>query len=384
MHRPSTFALVVAVTEDALPVQWAGRQAIVTLPEHVDASNVDQIRERLLELVNRGAGVLIADLTGTISCDYGGADALMRAYQRAHLNGTQLRLVSAGDGVRRVLAATGLDRLVSIYPDLEAAVAASTAHVVVPFVRKPDSEAGDRRARRRRQDTGPVAWPGSAGVTPAVLWSLIDALEDGVALVGDDGVLALANRRLEEIFGYERGELAGCTIESLMPSDLRAAHVHLRAGYAQQRQARPMATRPRLIGLRKDGATVPVEISLTPVPTRTGQFTLAVVRDMTRASERQDLVELAQATASARHDHRNGELLDRVVRGLFGVGQSLQAATDLPHEQAIDQIKGALHHLDETIREIRDHVFTARGQQFRADQTASGKRDGRAPGTDER
>jgi anti-anti-sigma regulatory factor len=50
---------------DSNPVAWVGRQAAVTLPEHIDVSNAGQIREELLLLVNRGAAVLIADMTTT-------------------------------------------------------------------------------------------------------------------------------------------------------------------------------------------------------------------------------------------------------------------------------------------------------------------------------
>ena len=105
-------------------MQWTGRQAVVTLPQDIDTSNADQIREQLLWIVNRGAAVLIADLTGTVSCDYSGADALARAHHRAMANGTELRLVVTADVVRRVLSLNGLDRLVAVYPDLDAAVAA--------------------------------------------------------------------------------------------------------------------------------------------------------------------------------------------------------------------------------------------------------------------
>ena len=61
------------MAEDTYPVQWTGRQAVVTLPQDIDSSNADQIREQLLWIINRAAAVLIADLTGTISCDYSGA-----------------------------------------------------------------------------------------------------------------------------------------------------------------------------------------------------------------------------------------------------------------------------------------------------------------------
>ena len=69
--------------EDTCPVQWTGQQAVVTLPECIDRSNADQVREQSLLVINRGAAVLIADLAATVSCDYSGADALMRAYHRA-------------------------------------------------------------------------------------------------------------------------------------------------------------------------------------------------------------------------------------------------------------------------------------------------------------
>ena len=110
--------------KDTYPVQWTGGQVVVTLPEHIDAANTGQIREELLALINRGAAALIVDMTATVSCDYAGAEALARAHRRAVANGTQLRLVVPVEIVRRVLNGSGLDRLVSVYPSQEAAIAA--------------------------------------------------------------------------------------------------------------------------------------------------------------------------------------------------------------------------------------------------------------------
>jgi anti-anti-sigma factor len=123
-----------------------GGQAVVALPEHIDVSNAGQIREELLWIINRGAAVLIVDMTATLSCDQSGADAVMRAYLRALASGTQLRLVVTAEIVRRVLGIYRLDRLISVYPCLEAATAAGTP--AVPMTPEPGSAEGSPLRKR--------------------------------------------------------------------------------------------------------------------------------------------------------------------------------------------------------------------------------------------
>ena len=125
---------------------------------------------------------------------------------------------------------------------------------------------------------------------------MIDALRDGIALADSHGVLMITNRQLEEMFGYQDGELYGLPVEQLIPAHLQLAHRRHRAGYAQAPAPRPMGTGARLVGLRKDGSTFPAEISLSPVQTATGRLTLTVVRDVTGRRARADL---AAATTSA-------------------------------------------------------------------------------------
>ncbi len=352
------------MTEGPYPARWADGRAVVTLPEHIDVSNAGQVSEQLLWVINRGAAELTVDLTATVSCDHAGADALARAYQRAAGNGTQLRLVVTAPVVRRVLSINGLDRLIPVYPSLEAAAAATPAAVVPqpPGAARihADGQTPPGRATRVRRQRQP-AGPSTAAITRALLWNVIDALTDGVALADGDGMLVLVNRRLAEMFGYGNTELAGQPVESLIPASLRAAHRSHRAGYAREPRARPMGAGARLAGLRKDGATVPVEVSLSPVRTATGHLTLAVIRDITEARRREDLTDLAQAAAAAEQAHHGRDLFDRVVNGLFHVGLSLQEATGLPHDVATRRITDALQRLDEAIHEIRYHLFATRG-----------------------
>ncbi len=341
------------MSDDLFPVHWAGRRAIVVFPAHVNVSNVSQLRDRLLSVINRGAAVVIADLTDTVSCDHAGMDAIARACQRAAISGTRLRLVVTASVIRRVLAIEGLDRLVSIYPSVEAAAAADA----------PESGSS------ARPPTGPPRLGGApprslagvsaaGGLTPAILWQLIDTLGDGLCLTGEDGKIALVNRRCAQMFGYKREEMIGLPVDSLVPLDVRAAHQGYRAGYTRAPDSRAMGERARLAGLRKDGATLPVEISLSPVPTATGNFILAVIRDATEARRRDDLADLARGVVADQSQLTKG-LLDRVAHRLFLVGLSLQAAEDLPTDVACERIGEALDQLDETIHEIRDYAFAS-------------------------
>jgi anti-anti-sigma factor len=331
--------------DDLFPATWMGRRAIVSFPGQVDISNVDQLRDRLLSVINRGATVLIADMTSTVSCDHAAVAAIARACQRAAASGTQLRLVVAAPLVRRVLSIEGLDRLVSIYPLLDAAIAAGSA-MPVPSATTSPPQASLTSTR------------GVRAVTPAVLWQLLDALGDGLALTGEDGRIALVNRRCAEMFGYRREEMTGLPVDELVPAEVRPAHPGYRADYYRALQARPMAERARLAAQRKDGATFPVEISLSPVPTATEHYVLAVIRDAAEARQREDLADLARGVAAGQPQPAR-ELLDRVVQHLFQVGLSLQAAADLPGETARERLGEAMDRLDEVIHEIRDYAFTA-------------------------
>ncbi len=192
-------------------------------------------------------------------------------------------------------------------------------------------------------------------MTPGMLWNVIDALRDGIALADGDSRLVFASRRLEEMFGYQHAELVGQPVEHLIPAHLQAAHRGHLAVYARAPKARPMGAGARLSGLRKDGTTFPAEISLSPVQTATGRFALAVVRDITPAPGPSGLADAPQA----RHGR---ELSDRIITSLYQAGLSLQTAAGLPRDTASEHIEDALRTLDDTISDIRDTIFPDRRQ----------------------
>ncbi len=143
---------------DPYPVLWADQRAVVVLPGRIDLSNAGEIRSELLSVINRGATTLIADMSATVSCDHSGTEAVARAYQRAVISGTALRLVVTCETVRRMFSISGIDWLVSVYPSLDTALAASTPaeQALTPV---PDRPAGSGEGR-------PLARAGAEGRQP--------------------------------------------------------------------------------------------------------------------------------------------------------------------------------------------------------------------------
>ena len=114
---------------------------------------------------------------------------------------------------------------------------------------------------------------------------LLESAPDAMVIVDSRGRIVIVNSQAERMFGYLRDELFGKPVEQLMPANIRDRHVRQRAGYAANPHVRPMGRDLELLGLRKDGSTFPVEISLSPVRTRQSSYVSSVIRDVTDRKE---------------------------------------------------------------------------------------------------
>ncbi|MCC6750112.1 MAG: PAS domain S-box protein [Deltaproteobacteria bacterium] len=128
----------------------------------------------------------------------------------------------------------------------------------------------------------------SRDASARALAELIRTLGDAVLIVDQAGRIRLLNAMGEGLFGYAERELLGEPVERLVPEAARARHVADRQGFVAHARSRPMGAGLELQALRKDGTTVPVEISLSPLEGPDGILVAAVVRDVTarRAAER--------------------------------------------------------------------------------------------------
>ncbi len=108
--------------------------------------------------------------------------------------------------------------------------------------------------------------------------SLFGAYPDALLLVNSDGSIVLANPEAERLLGYGAGELAGLTVDALVPDAIRPRHASYRQAYSHEPKARPMGTQMELVAKRRDGHEVMVEIALSPLQIEGHPFVVAAVR----------------------------------------------------------------------------------------------------------
>ncbi|WP_338739711.1 PAS domain S-box protein [Haloplanus salilacus] len=110
--------------------------------------------------------------------------------------------------------------------------------------------------------------------------AICEASPDTILLVDDNGRITYANERVADMFGYEPAELLGDPVEVLVPASVRSIHAADREAYLDDPETRPMGAAMDLKGRRRDGSTMPVDISLSPIRTAGSLEVMAVVRDV--------------------------------------------------------------------------------------------------------
>ncbi|GMR13874.1 MAG: hypothetical protein BMS9Abin29_2099 [Gemmatimonadota bacterium] len=196
--------------------------------------------------------------------------------------------------------------------------------------------------------------PGANAQPRLIDYSVVfTASPDGILVVDECGVIQDTNPELERLFGYDPDELRGLKIEVLVPETFRSGHERKRDGFTSKPRNRPMGVGLELAGRRKDGVTIPVEISLSPWQADEGGFVICTVRDIT---ERKRLRAFTAGAVKAAEEERlriARELHDDTAQRLAALIIQLKLALDAERPDDRERMCG---HVLEELRETAESV----------------------------
>jgi formate hydrogenlyase transcriptional activator len=165
--------------------------------------------------------------------------------------------------------------------------------------------------------------------------ALFEYSPDAIIASDREGRITELNVRVESMFGYQRDELLGQSIEGLVPERFRQTHPARRKEYGAAARVRPMGAGLELYGRRKDGSEFPADIMLGPVETAEGRVVLSVIRDLTEKREAEEALRRSELQRSYLEEELNTEArFEEIIGESVGLKRVLKlvetvAATDV-------------------------------------------------------
>jgi PAS domain S-box-containing protein len=125
--------------------------------------------------------------------------------------------------------------------------------------------------------------------------SLLEAVPDALVGMDQEGVIRFVNRQSESLFGYDRDELIGQPVETLVPESLWQIYAEHRDQYFADPRTRSSGLDLQLSGRRRDGSEFPINISLSHIDTGDVLLVITAVQDVT---QQRRAIQNAQLTAA--------------------------------------------------------------------------------------
>lgn len=155
---------------------------------------------------------------------------------------------------------------------------------------------------------------------------VVESAPNAMVLVNHDGIITLVNKQTEILFGYDRPELIGKKIETLLPERFADHHPKHRNRFFKTPLTRSMGAGLDLFARKKNGSEVQVEIGLNPIETVDGQLVLASIVDISdrkKAEERFRLVVESAPNAMILVNHEGViTLVNKQTEALFGYARN--------------------------------------------------------------
>src|SRR5204862_2148187 len=208
--------------------------------------------------------------------------------------------------------------------------------------------------------------------------SILDTIPDAMIVIDEHGIVQFFSSAAERQFGYNESEAIGNNISLLMPEPDRSRHDAYIARYLKTGERRIIGTGRIVTGMRKDGTTFPMHLTIGEMHSGGKPFFTGFVRDLTEQQQTQarlqelqsELVHISRLSAmgemASALAHELNQPLSAIANYMKGSRRLLENRSD---EDSV-VIRGAMEKAAEQslragqiIRRLRD--FVARGESER-------------------
>jgi two-component system sensor kinase FixL len=119
--------------------------------------------------------------------------------------------------------------------------------------------------------------------------ALMMAAADAIIIIDDSGIIEQFNPAAERMFGFSKQEACGRNVSILMPEPQRSQHDGYIASYLQTGEGKVIGGGREVTGLRKNGDSFPMALSVGEIRQAEGQRFVGIVRDLSefRAAQQQ-------------------------------------------------------------------------------------------------
>jgi len=128
---------------------------------------------------------------------------------------------------------------------------------------------------------GPSAIAQALEAAEARLRSIMQTVPDAMIIIDDKGCIESLSATAERLFGYEQGEIAGRSINVLMPTPYREQHDAYMQRYLSTGERRIIGIGRIVVGQRKDGSTFPMHLTVGELRSGERHHFTGFIRDLT-------------------------------------------------------------------------------------------------------